>query len=261
MVPPTSQIGQAYDILFFECMDRDARRSAKVVIPLLAQSLNIHSVIDFGCGTGEWLRVWKQWSAEQVVGVDGDFVDRESLRIDATEFLARDLRGPVDLQRRFDLVQSLEVAEHLPESCAESFVDTLVSHGDKILFSAAVPGQMGVQHINEQPYEYWRDKFALRGYVLLDWIRPQLAMRSEVAIWYRYNTLLFVHQSELSSLPAPLQESRVPAEQSVPDWSPRSYRFRCSLARRISVKWVDRIVRLAHHIENRNSAARTASAN
>ena len=117
MIATTHKLAEAYDTQFFESMDHDARRSAEVILPLISQNLRIQSVIDFGCGHGEWLRIWKQLSAEQIVGVDGDFILREKLRIDVSEFVARDLRQPVDLQRRFDLVQSLEVAEHLPESC------------------------------------------------------------------------------------------------------------------------------------------------
>ena len=61
------------------------------------------------------------------------------------------LANPVDLGRKFDLVQSLEVGEHLPKSAADTFVETLVKHGDVVLFSAASVGQGGHDHINEQP--------------------------------------------------------------------------------------------------------------
>jgi 2-polyprenyl-3-methyl-5-hydroxy-6-metoxy-1,4-benzoquinol methylase len=62
---------------------------------------------------------------------------------------------PLDLEKEFDLVVSLEVAEHLPASAADQFVNTLVKHGKKILFSAAIPGQGGQDHLNEQWPDYW----------------------------------------------------------------------------------------------------------
>ena len=68
--------------------------------------------------------------------------------IDADEFRAADLSQPIDLGRRFDVVQSLEVAEHLPSSRASEFIGTLTSHDPLVMFSAAVPGQGGEHHIN-----------------------------------------------------------------------------------------------------------------
>ena len=91
-----------------------------------------------------------------MTGVDGPYVDRCKLLIDAGDFHAADLAAPIDLGRQFDLVQSLEVAEHLPAAKAEQFVETLTAHGSRILFSAAVPGQGGENHINEQLPDYWR---------------------------------------------------------------------------------------------------------
>ncbi|MBP90346.1 MAG: hypothetical protein CMJ64_27180 [Planctomycetaceae bacterium] len=78
--------------------------------------------------------------AEEVVGIYGDFIKPEQSLLEPAEFIAHDLREPIDLGRQFDLVESLEVAEHLPDGCAETFIDLLVAHGNRILFSAAVPG-------------------------------------------------------------------------------------------------------------------------
>ena len=128
----------------------------------------IKSVLDLGCGQGVWLASWVRLGAKDVQGIDGPYVDQERLHIPKERFQGRDLARPVDLGRHFDLVQSLEVAEHLPQSAAEQFVDSLVRHGPLVLFSAATPGQGGENHINEQPWEYWREKFAARGYEVFD---------------------------------------------------------------------------------------------
>jgi SAM-dependent methyltransferase len=227
---------------------RDARPAP--YFPLVGELFEIASVVDFGCGNGEWLRVWKSLGVSDVVGIDGDFIDRQKLLIGTEEFRAHDLREPLRLDRKFDLVQSLEVAEHLPDDCAESFVDTLVSHGERILFSAAVKGQMGIQHVNEQQYEYWRDKFATRGFLLVDWIRPKIQNQSEIAFWYRYNTLLFVTQTEFRKLSSDAQTYSVSAEDRVPDYSPASYRVRRSITKWLPVHLVDQIVRLAHRLQS-----------
>ena len=89
-----------------------------------------------------------------MTGLDGPFVNRNELLIPNERFSVAELTGPISLGRQFDLVQSLEVAEHLPKTSAERFVQTLVTHGTRVLFSAAIPGQGGENHINEQPLEY-----------------------------------------------------------------------------------------------------------
>jgi hypothetical protein len=64
-----------------------------------------------------------------VTGIDGPYVDKRRVLIDAKDFHAVDPAAPIGLARQFDLVQSLEVAEHLPAAKAGQFVDTLIPHG------------------------------------------------------------------------------------------------------------------------------------
>lgn len=178
-----------YDVTFYEYINSGALRSARVIVPLVSGSLKVKSVVDFGCGQGAWLKVWRELRAEEVVGLDGDYVDPNSLLIEKHEFRPTDLTKPVSLGRKFDLVQSLEVAEHLPAACAMAFVESLTAHGAIVMFSAAVPGQGGENHVNEQPYEYWRKLFLAHDFVMLDYIRPRLRDKNLVERWYRYNTL------------------------------------------------------------------------
>ena len=84
-----------------------------------------------------------------------------------------DLTHPLQLDRQFDLVLSLEVAEHIPAGRAATFIDSLVRHGDAILFSAAIPRQGGEQHINCQWPSWWAELFTQRGYQTFDLVRPR----------------------------------------------------------------------------------------
>jgi SAM-dependent methyltransferase len=224
-----------YDAAFYRFLNEGALQSAAAVLPILPRLFPVGSVVDFGCGQGAWLSVWKTLGATRVRGLDGDYVDRRALLIDPGEFAPADLGRPVDLGETFDLVQSLEVAEHVPASAAETFVDNLVRHGRRVLFSAAVPGQIGVAHVNERPYAYWRELFARRGYVMLDVVRPAVLDNKSVEWWYRYNTFLFVAESTLAALPPAARACRLDGPATVPDVAPRWLRALRCLTRRLPV--------------------------
>ena len=66
---------------------------------------------------------------------------------------------------KFDLVVSLQVAEHIPFEFADDLVRGMVAMSDNVFFSAAEPGQGGIGHINCQSMEYWTEKFVEKGYV------------------------------------------------------------------------------------------------
>jgi SAM-dependent methyltransferase len=162
------------------------------MLPFVQEILNPRSVLDVGCGSGEWLGAWRELGVGDLLGVDGTHVDSSFLAIPTREFRAVDLaEGEFYLGREFDLVSSLEVGEHLRPECGADFVASLVKHGDVVLFSAAVPGQGGVEHVNEQWPSYWVGQFATHGYHLLDVIRPQVWNDDRIAYYYRQNALLF----------------------------------------------------------------------
>lgn len=166
--------------------------AAEIVVPLIMQMMPSTSVLDVGCGTGTWLKVFNQkFGLTDLIGVDGNYVDRNQLVIDPKFFHEADLRKSIDLKRKFDIVLCLEVAEHLPEDCADQFVETLCRHSDRIIFSAAIPGQGGQMHINEQWPGYWSQKFAKHGYNVYDDIRPKIWHNGQVDIWYRQNIFHF----------------------------------------------------------------------
>ena len=116
----------------------------------------------------------------------------------AQRFFRHDLSTPLRLDRRFDLVLSLEVAEHLPEDAAATFVESLTRLGPAVLFSAAVPDQSGERHLNEQWPDYWVERFAAHGLVAVDAVRPRIWHDASVAWWYRQNALLFCDQELLA---------------------------------------------------------------
>jgi len=234
-----------YDDSFYRYINRGAQASAREMLPRLVKCLGqpVATVLDVGCGAGAWLSVWKSLGAE-VCGLDGSYVDPAQRLIGDTEFRATDLARGFSLGRRFDLVQSLEVAEHLPVASAAGFVSSLCAHGDVVLFSAAPPGQGGENHLNEQPYDYWRELFRQQGFDLYDVVRPQLAGNSRVMPWYRFNTFLYLNTGALPELAEALAAYRVPEDRVVADISPWSYRLRKRLISMLPVQLSTALARL-----------------
>jgi SAM-dependent methyltransferase len=190
-----------YDAAYFETQVQGTRQSAAVVVPLVMELLSPRSVCDVGCGTGIWLAVFEEHGVEEVLGLDGDYV-RGALQIAPERFVAADLEQGVPAVGSFDLAVSLEVAEHLPRSAAEAFVAGLVGLAPAVLFAAAVPGQGGEGHVNEQWPTYWQELFEQHGYRPLDCVRPRVWSNEEVHFWYRQNTLLFARADVIRSRPA-----------------------------------------------------------
>ena len=134
-------------------------------------------VLDVGCGIGTWLKAFEECGVKDYLGLDGNHVNRSLLKIPAEKFRVQNLLESFRLNRKFDLVISLEVAEHLDEKISDQFVKGLVEHGETIVFSAAIPYQSGQNHVNEQWPAYWQQKFEKHGYYFHDVIRPKIWKR------------------------------------------------------------------------------------
>lgn len=182
----------------------DAKRSAHVIVPLILNLVRPKTVIDIGCGLGAWLATFKHFGVEDVWGMDGHWLDPRMLQIPRERFSALDLTRPFRRDRRFDLVVSIEVAEHLPPASAPGFVDSLVRLGDLVLFSAAIPYQGGTNHVNEQWQSYWAEHFHARGYVPIDCIRHKIwdLEVSKVKRIYAQNMLLYAREDALGNYPS-----------------------------------------------------------
>lgn len=189
---------------FYKERHRKTVHAAETISALVREHVpDIRSAVDFGCGVGTWLSVFQRHGATEVLGLDGDWVERNMLEIDAACFRPVHMEDVTPLDRRFDLAISLEVAEHLPETRADAFVNVLTQASDIVLFSAAIPDQGGVGHVNEQWPDYWAAKFAARGFSPLDFIRMHIWDDESIPYWYRQNIVLFVREEKLSELRLP----------------------------------------------------------
>ena len=177
--------------------------SPRRIIPEVAQYVPTKRVVDVGCGLAAWLKVFQEEGAERVLGIDGDYLNLNKVLIDKEDILKTNLEelDEFPTEEQFDLAICLEVAEHLKPASAENLVAFLTSLADAVLFSAAIPFQGGLNHINEQWPDYWQALFAAQGFEFHDLIRPVIWNDSQIKWWYRQNIFLITRQGAFD-LPA-----------------------------------------------------------
>ncbi|MDQ3198594.1 MAG: class I SAM-dependent methyltransferase [Verrucomicrobiota bacterium] len=136
----------------------------KEILDLTIELFHPRSILDVGCGTGISLDYFKS-KGVSVRGLEGSELAISKARHPGL-MMKHDLNQPIDLGQTFDLVWCFEVAEHIHPRYVSALLETLTNHGNRILLSAARPGQGGLGHLNEQPPEYWIDLMHQRGFAL-----------------------------------------------------------------------------------------------
>ncbi len=186
-----------YNNEFYDEMFERNKRAAHAVMPYLIEKLSPKSIVDVGCGQGIWIEESETMGID-VCGIDGEWVDKDKLLI--SNFISADLSEKIDLGKKFDLLISFEVAEHILMNRADIFIDNLINLSNVIVFSAAVPGQGGVGHVNEQYADYWISKFKKRGYAFSNVLREYFWNDTNITSWRRQNILLFVKSEMFDSI-------------------------------------------------------------
>lgn len=172
--------------------------SARIFVDAAWQYVQPRSVLDVGCGRGGWLKAWHDKGADFVVGFDGAWNKQSNMIDSSIEFKAMDLNRAFDVPHKFDLVMSLEVAEHLRPESSNTFVECLASASDVVLFAAAFVGQGGNNHINEQRHTYWAQLFAEHDFLPFDVFRSVLWADDRICFWYRQNTFLYAKKHTIA---------------------------------------------------------------
>lgn len=191
--------GPTYSADFYADLLGRAVPSARRILPIVAEYVRVDRVVDIGCGTGDWLATAAALGSSRVVGLDGAYVPVDRLAISKEQFVPTDLETQISLQAPVDLALCLEVAEHLSSGRAAGLVHDLCRLAPAVLFSAAIPGQGGVGHINEQWQSYWVALFAEHGFECWDVVRPRVWHADDTAWCYRQNAFLFVDPQRLGS--------------------------------------------------------------
>ena len=232
------------------------RYASTVVFNILDRVLTIDSVLDLGCGIGVWMLGALSKPGRTVLGIDRESYSAEYLLVPSECIINTTLGNTVDLHRRFDLVLCLETAEHIAGDQAGCVVANCVRHSDVVLFSAAIPGQGGLNHVNEQPPEFWQRLFDEADYEVVDYIRPLIWDDASIPLWYRQNMLLFVNRKAQSTLDV------LHAEEAKKASFPPLFQVHPSLFKWQAEQWASCTAQLrAAHVELEHLRAETQTAN
>ena len=134
----------------------------------LASLFAHRSVVDLGCGVGQYGRYFKE-NASNVhwVGVDGaEMVEEATNGLVRFADLSVGLPSWLVRSKRPDWVMSIEVIEHVPREHEAAFLFNLISLRPRegILLSWARPSQPGFHHVNCQTIEYASCVMSAAGY-------------------------------------------------------------------------------------------------
>lgn len=188
-----------YDRKFYTARDSKTSHAARTILKIIFDERDIKSVVDFGCGVGTWLKVAEEYGADHTVGIEGGWID-EMLFAASGDLIVRDFESPIKLEAKFDLAICLEVAEHVSKNNAQRFIKDICESSDLVLFSAAIEGQGGRGHVNEQNQSYWVKLFLFNGYRCCDVIRSVIWNDDDIDVWYKQNTFVFSKHPSIFSV-------------------------------------------------------------
>ena len=183
-----------YDSRFFKNTIILEADSASRFVDVVLKYYSPGSIADIGCGAGIYLKEFGKRGIKRLLGIDGSPAAGEEFLLDKKRLIIFDLAEKYEFKKKYDLCLCLEVAEHLGEEDADTLVETLATASDNIIFTAAIPGQgpRSIGHINEQPHEYWIEKFKQKGFSYLESRTEEMRkeMKEKMVVWWIVNNLM-----------------------------------------------------------------------
>ncbi|MFA6995137.1 MAG: methyltransferase domain-containing protein [Patescibacteria group bacterium] len=183
-----------YDNRFFRNTIKLEASSAFEFTALVLKYYTPASLVDIGCGAGIYLKEFNKKGIKNLLGLDGSPAAGEEFLLDKHKLVIFDLAKKYKFKKKYDLALCLEVAEHLREKDADVLIETITEAADNIIFSAAVPGQgsRSIGHINEQPHNYWIEKFKNKNfsYLKLRTEKMRAEMKARGVVWWIVNNLM-----------------------------------------------------------------------
>jgi hypothetical protein len=180
----------------------DHRAIAQRLAPLVWSALKPASVRDIGCGAGYWLEALRELGAKLVEGTTPT-ESADPVSTIAASVTRQPLDRPVRGERR-DVCLCLDVAQHLSPDRHDALVAACVESADVVVFSSPVPGYPRSQSW-DRPLMYWVAKFADRGYMLEDALRPESEHKFGYPAYVFDGFVIFRKIAEADSLATPLK--------------------------------------------------------
>lgn len=176
----------------FNTIEAEEKPFARRLADWISKNFTTDFVLDIGCGPGSYVHSLLEKNIDCLgIDIDDRVVGRDHLR----QISILDL--PEDLVEVANLSLCFEVAEHIEEEKSDEVVknvcSTLKDNG-YLIWTAAMPGQGGIGHINCQPKEYWSQKFESNGMIrnydlennLKDFCKEGIYMG-----WFYQNVMIF----------------------------------------------------------------------
>ena len=144
-------------------------------------------LVDVGCGNADLVSYFSD-KGVKAFGIEGTKNAEKFLM--SKQVIIHDITTPIDWKAmpfagklEVDLCLCFEVAEHLPEEFVMTFVHNLTQISNRVLLTAAPPGQEGHHHVNCQPKKYWENIFS--NFKFRSCPRPVEYLKSKWEPWRR----------------------------------------------------------------------------
>ncbi len=161
----------------------------EVIWPWIA---DIGSFADLGGGMGSWSKALELKGISNFNLIDHPLTPVENILIEnKSNFTPVDLELDLPVYEHYDLVICTEVFEHFSEKRALELLEWINASTDFILFSAAIPRQGGLGHVNLQRHAYWHEKFSNLGFSFFDGFKPEIISNQGIKYWFRQNLFLY----------------------------------------------------------------------
>jgi 2-polyprenyl-3-methyl-5-hydroxy-6-metoxy-1,4-benzoquinol methylase len=162
-----NEIDSLYGKRFFKRRVRKYHDKEIETAKIIYQIFKPKSVLDVGCALGSYLLEYKRLGCK--VSGNDKYLDRAKKFCDPEilpNLYVADAGLLWEYKEKYELVQCIEVAEHLPHSDSLNLISNICNMSSKhIFFTAAQPGQRGKGHINCMEKEYWLELFKTFGFV------------------------------------------------------------------------------------------------
>lgn len=159
-----------YNKEYHEKIRTEESPAAERISDYIFNKFNPSSITDYGSSTGIYLKPFEKYNIK-LKGLENSSYALQNKLLNEVEYC--DLTIPLKLECPSNFSISLEVGEHIDEKYADIYIKNICDNTfNWVLFSAAIPGQSGVGHVNCQDKSYWIKKFE-KNFFVCDYVETK----------------------------------------------------------------------------------------